>query len=76
VVDDQNTLIYQFERKVPIEMNSSQIETIKNKLFSFQDIFPLISGKYKINVIVKIPFPKNSTALETSLNVPRQEVSG
>jgi len=60
VVDDQNTLIYQFERKVPIEMNSSQIETIKNKLFSFQDIFPLISGKYKINVIVKIPFPKNS----------------
>jgi len=70
VVDGQNTLIYQFERKVPIEMNSSQIESVKNRLFSFQDIFPLISGKYKINVIVKNTISKEFTTLETSLIVP------
>ncbi|MDD8020752.1 MAG: GWxTD domain-containing protein [Acidobacteriota bacterium] len=70
VVDNQNTLVYQFERRVPIEMNPSQIDSIKNKLFSFQDIFPLIPGKYKLNVIVKNTVSKEFTTFETGLNVP------
>jgi len=70
VVDNQNTLVYQFEKRLPIEMNSSQIDSLKSKLFSFQDIFPLVPGKYKLNVLVKNTVSKEFTTFETSLNVP------
>ena len=73
VVDSRNTIIYQFERRVPIEMNSSQIDLIRNKLFSFQDIFPLIPGDYKLNVIIKNTVSKEFTTIEASLKVPGSE---
>ncbi len=62
--------VYQFERKVPITMTESQIDKIKAKLFSFQDMFPLIQGQYRLSVLLKNVVSKEFTSIEADLTIP------
>jgi GWxTD domain-containing protein len=73
VADLQGTTIYQYDRTVPIEFSEDQLDRIKNKLFSFQDIFPLVEGNYKINVLLKNTISKEFTSMEQALSIPGAE---
>lgn len=70
VKDLSGKTIYQFERKVPISMDENRIDKIKAKLFSFQDMFPLIQGQYRISVLFKNAVSKEFTSLEADLTIP------
>jgi len=70
VTDLSGRTIYQFERTVPIDFDPSQLEKIKDKLFSFQDIFPLLEGNYKLDVLLKNTIAKEFTSMEVNLTVP------
>ena len=70
VSDLKGNLIYQFERKAPIEMTENQIAAIRNKLFSFQDMLPLIAGRYKISLLFKNAVSKEFSSIEAEINVP------
>ena len=70
ITDEGGRFIYQFERRIPIEMNARQLASISDKLFSYQDIFPVVPGKYKLNVILKNTVSKEFTTFETPLTVP------
>jgi len=61
--------IYQFDRSVPIDFSREQVESVRPKLFSFQDIFPLIEGRYKLNILVKNTMSKEFTSLEQDITV-------
>jgi GWxTD domain-containing protein len=74
VNDLQGDMIYQFERKTPVEMNEAQIASIRSKFFSFQDMFPLLTGRYKLSLLFKNTVSKEFTSLETDLVIP--ETSG
>ena len=62
--------IYQFERSIPIKMNEGQIDKIKTKLFSFQDMFPLVQGQYRLSVLLKNVVSKEFTSVEADLTIP------
>ncbi len=66
---NENT-IYQYERTIPLELNQGQMNSIKNKLFSFQDVFPLIEGNYKLNVLLKNRVSKEFTSAEADISIP------
>jgi len=66
---DGNT-IFQFERKIPIKFNEEQLNKIKAKLFSFQDVFPLIGGNYKFNLLLKNTISKEFTSIEKDIIIP------
>jgi hypothetical protein len=51
-------------------MDSGQIASIRDKLFSYQDIIPVVPGKYKLNVIMKNTISKEFTTIETPISVP------
>jgi len=70
VTDMENRSVYQFERRVPIEFNREQIEQISDKLFSFQDMFPLVQGNYRVSVILKNSVSKEFTSIEKDVNIP------
>ncbi|MDH7513843.1 MAG: GWxTD domain-containing protein [Clostridiales bacterium] len=70
VTDLSGRTVYQFERTVPIDFDPSQLEKIKDKLFSFQDIFPLLEGNYKLDVLLKNTISKEFSSMEVSLTVP------
>ena len=70
VTDPQGGVVYQFNRSVPFDMTESQLAAIRGKLFSFQDLFPLVSGSYKINILLKNRVSREFTSFESSLFVP------
>jgi len=70
ITDGQGRFVYQFDRRVPIEMNSRQLAAIRDKLFSFQDIFPVVPGNYRLSVILKNTVSKEFTTFERTLIVP------
>ncbi len=70
VTDSSGRTVYQYERRVPIDFSQEQVSNIKDKLFSFQDIFPLLEGSYKLDVLVKNTVSKEFTSIEDELMVP------
>lgn len=70
VVDSNDKTIYQFSKKVPIKLVRDQIDKIRNKLFSFQDMFPLLEGKYRINILVRNTVSKEFTSIEKEVIIP------
>lgn len=70
VTDSQNRTIYQFTRAVPIEMIAEQLAKIRTKLFSYQDMFPLVPGQYKMHLLLKNVVSKQFTSVEADLLIP------
>ncbi len=70
VSDSQGNTVYQFNRTVPIEMIEDQITKIKSKLFSYQDMFPLVPGQYRLNLLLKDVMAKQFTSVEADLLIP------
>lgn len=73
VSDPSGRTIYQYEETIPLEFNRDQYEAIKTKLFSFQDLFPLVEGEYRLNVLLKNVVSKEFTSVEADLKIPSTE---
>ena len=71
ISDLEGNTIFQYERTIPIEFNKEQLNNIKAKLFSFQDMFPLIEGNYKFYVLLKNTVSKEFTSIEKDLVIPK-----
>jgi GWxTD domain-containing protein len=70
VTDPKGGVVYQFSRSVPFDMTEAQLAAIRGKLFSFQDLFPLVPGSYKISILLKNRVSKEFTSAEADLFVP------
>lgn len=70
VSDSAGRTIYQYDRRVPIELNSDQFAKIRDRLVSYQDVFPLIEGDYKLSVLWKNTVSKEFTSLEAAVRIP------
>ena len=73
VLDANDKMIYQFTKSVPIKLDNEQLIKIRKKLFSFQDIFPLIEGKYKVNILIRNVVSKEFTSIEKEVTIPKIE---
>jgi GWxTD domain-containing protein len=73
VSDLEGKMIFQFDRTVPIELDRDQMDRIQSKLFSFQDIFPLVAGHYRFSALLKNRVSKEFTSVEQDLVVPAQD---
>ena len=68
--DEQGTTVHQFTRTVPINMDADQIGRIRAKLFSFQDLFPLLPGRYKVDILFKNKVSQEFTSAEATVLIP------
>ena len=76
VADMQGRSVFQFNKSIPIELNEAQMGKIKDKLFSFQDMFPLIPGKYKLTVLLKNTVSREFTSMESDIEIPQAPAPG
>jgi hypothetical protein len=70
VSDASGKTVYQFDRKVPLELDDEQFAKIRDRLMSFQDVFPLIEGDYKLSLLWKNTASKEFTSLEATVSIP------
>lgn len=70
ISDAGGNMVYQFRKKLPVEFKKEQIDKIKTKLFSFQDMFPLVEGTYSLHILLKNNVSKEFTSFEKNITVP------
>jgi len=71
IADLRGNTIFQFEKTVPFRFNQEELNKIEAKLFSFQDMFPLIEGDYKFHLLVKNTVSKEFTSVEKDISIPK-----
>lgn len=69
-INEKKQVVHSFTKKVPITIDVKSLSSISNKLFSFQDIFPLIEGKYEINILIRNAVSKEFTSMEKRIIIP------
>jgi len=70
VKDKEDRTIFQRERNVPIELREKELKSIGKRPFHLCDSFPLISGAYKLNLLLENTVTKEFTSFEKNINVP------
>jgi GWxTD domain-containing protein len=70
VTDASGRTVYQFDRRVPLELDGERFSRIRDRLVSFQDVFPLIEGDYKLSLLWKNTVSKEFTSVEAALTIP------
>lgn len=70
ISDMDGNSVYQYERTIPIEFDQEQMDKIRSKLFSFQDMFPMVEGNYKMSVLLKNTVSKEFTSAESPIAIP------
>ncbi len=74
VTDMESKPVYQFDRRIPLNLRGDQVASIQDRQMSFQDVFPLIPGKYRLSILFKNFISKEFTSLETTLNIPENQL--
>lgn len=70
VTDLNGKPVFQYRKSLPIEFTKDQLDKIKTKLFSFQDMFPMIEGYYKFSLLFKNTASKEFTSIEKDIRIP------
>jgi len=70
ITDQGGKTIYQFDRAVPLDLDADQLERVRAKTFSYQDLFPLVPGQYKASFLWKNKVSKEFTSVEANILVP------
>ena len=70
VSDKEGNTIFQFQKKLPLKLNSDQFKNIRTKLFSYQDMFPLVAGEYSFSLLLKNTASKEFTSIEKNIEIP------
>ena len=70
ISDRSGKMLTQISRKIPIELSEGQMRMVKDKLFSFQDMLPVIPGSYHITIFMKNLTTKEFTSMEKDFDIP------
>ncbi len=70
VSDAAGKTVFQFDRSLNLDLNAEQFAKVKDRLVSFEDMFPMIDGDYKLSVLWKNTVSKEFTSVEASLKIP------
>lgn len=75
ISDPEGKTIYQFEKKVSLNFDQEQLEEMKTKLFSYQDVFPLIPGNFKFDLLIKNTVSKEFSSVEQDITIPQSSTN-
>ena len=70
VTDKEEKTIFQREQDFAVALSKEQLKKIGKRPFHLCDAFPLISGTYKINVLLENAVSSEFTSFEKAISVP------
>lgn len=75
VTDLNGKTIFQYSKEFPLSIDQEQLKKIEATSYSLQDMFPLVPGHYKFDLLIKNRISKEFTSLEKDVTIP-EEISG
>jgi GWxTD domain-containing protein len=70
VSDAQGRTVYQFDKDVPFSLTAAELEEVRSKSISIQDVFPLVPGTYHFDILLKNTLSKEFTGVDRMIVVP------
>ena len=74
ITDLEGRTIFQYSKEIPLSFNYDQIKDMESKSFALQDMFPLVPGHFRFDLLLKNTVSKEFTSFEVEVIVP-QDVS-
>jgi len=72
--DFKGNLILENTEEIPISLTEAQYKTHERRRFAFQDILPVIPGRFKFFFLLKNKTGKDFTSFETTVSVPGEGI--
>jgi len=70
IYDENNKNIYKYSKVIPIKLDIDKLSIIQKKAFSFQDMFPLLTGKYRYDFLLMNIAGKEFTSIKGKITIP------
>jgi GWxTD domain-containing protein len=70
VSDAAGRTVFQFDRDFPIRLSADELQDLKAKSLSIQDVFPLVPGTFSFDILVKNVLSKEFTGAARTVQVP------
>jgi GWxTD domain-containing protein len=70
VSDASGKTVYQFDKDLPFRLSADELEGLRAKSLSIQDVFPLVPGSYNFDILLKNVLSKEFTGASKPLVVP------
>ena len=70
VSDASGKTVYQFDKDFPFSLTADELEGLRAKSLSIQDVFPLVPGSYNFDILLKNVLSKEFTGAAKPLVVP------
>lgn len=71
ISDQESNTVFQYERSIPVEFDQELFNKIKAQKYGLYDVFPLVEGDYRFNLLVKNEASKEFTSIEKNITIPQ-----
>jgi GWxTD domain-containing protein len=72
IQDLEGKSIFQYEKNFPLEFDQTQVQRMSSQDFAIQDMFPLVPGDYRFNLLLKNSVAKEFTSFESHIHIPAE----
>ncbi len=76
LTDESGRTIYQFDKQFSVSLSQAEVDEVRGTTLSLEDMFPLLPGKYSLDLLVKNTVSKEFGTYEVKLDVPSLPASG
>ena len=70
VSDAEGRTVFQFDKDFPFSLTADELEDVRAKSISIQDVFPLVPGSYNFDILLKNVLSKEFAAAGKTVVVP------
>jgi GWxTD domain-containing protein len=72
IEDMEGNLVLEKDEEIPLEISPEEYKKHERQLFAFQDILPIIPGKFKVFFLLKSKTARDFTSFQTEVLVPEE----
>ena len=70
ISDTNGNTIFQFMKEFPLSFSGPELQDLGAKSLAIQDLFPLVTGTYKLDLLLKNTVSKEFTTFEGTIKIP------
>jgi GWxTD domain-containing protein len=72
ISDVNGNTVFQYMKEFPLSFSGSELQDLGAKSLAIQDLFPLVPGTYKFDLLLKNTVSKEFTTFEGTITIPEE----
>ncbi len=73
ISDSQGKTVFQYTKEMALTFTAAELKEVQAKALAIQDMFPLVPGTYRFDLLLKNTVAKEFTSLEGTVMIPEEK---